>query len=343
MSSLKASEVRRRFRSVDDLPPIIVVFGPDRGLVTETSAAIAALFDGSDDPFSVVKLDAATVTSEAGRLVDEARTVSMFGGRRLVFVRDGAGRNLSPALAPLLAEPSSDAVVLVEAGDLKRGTGLRKEAEASRAAVAIYCPADTVRDLERMIDEEAASLGLTVEADARAALIERLGGDRAASRGEVAKACLHAYGNEALTLADVDAVVGDVSVNEMAEAVDAAFLGDRARLDALLRKLLRQDSQATQLLMTLQWTLQSLEYAAGAVAAGTAPSSAIEGVRPPLWGSRKTAAIRALERWTPRTLRAAAAHANEAVYRTRIMPSLASVTARDVLLRIVSQSAPRGR
>ena len=40
-------------------------------------------------------------------------------------------------------------------------------------------------DLERMIDEEAAGLGLTVEPDARAALIERLGADRAASRGEV--------------------------------------------------------------------------------------------------------------------------------------------------------------
>ena len=343
MTALKASDVGKRFRKADDLPPVIVVFGPDRGLVTETSSAIAALFDGADDPFSVVRLDAATVTAEAGRLVDEARTVSMFGGRRLIFVRDGAGKNLSPALAPLLAEPSPDAVVLVEAGDLKRGVGLRKEVEANAAAVAVYCPADTVRDLERMIDEEAAGLGLAVDPEARAALIERIGADRAASRGEVSKACLHALGNERVTLADVDAVVGDVSASEMAEAVDAAFLGERARLDALLGKLLRQDTQATQLLMTLQWTLQSLELAAGAVAAGVAPTSAIDGVRPPLWGSRKIAAARALERWTPRTLRDAAEFANEAIYRTRIMPTMAAVLARDVLLRIVSQSAGRGR
>ncbi len=343
MSALKASDVGKRFRAVKDLPPVVVVFGPDRGLVTETSAAIAALFDEADDPFAVVKLDAATVTAEAGRLVDEARTVSMFGGRRLIFVRDGAGRNLSPALAPLLAEPSRDAVVLVEAGDLKRGVGLRRDVEAHAAAVAIYCPADTVRDLERMIDEEAASLGLTVEPEARASLIERLGADRAASRGEVLKACLHALGNEAVTLADVDAVVGDVSANEMAEAVDAAFLGERTRLDRLLGKLLRQDTQAVQLLMTLQWTLQSLEQAAGAVATGVAPGSAIEGVRPPLWGSRKIAAARALERWTPQTLRTAAELANEAIFRTRVMPNLAAVLARDILLRIVSQSAARGR
>lgn len=340
MSSLRASEVARRFRRADDLPPVIVVFGPDRGLVTEVSGAIAALFDG-DDPFAVVKLDAATVVADTGRLVDEARTVSMFGGRRLIFVRDGAGKNLGPALAPLLAEPSPDAVVLVEAGDLKKGVGVRRDVESHAAAVAIYCPADSVRDLERMIDEEAAGFGLTVEPDARAALIERLGADRAASRGEVLKACLHALGNERVTLADIDAVVGDVSSGEMAEAVDAAFLGNRSHLDALLTKLLRQDTQATQLLMTLQWTLQSLELAAGAVAAGTPPSTAVDGVRPPLWGPRKTAAIRALERWTPRTLRTASAYTNEAIFRTRVMPHLAAVTARDVLLRIVSQSSAR--
>ncbi|GAB5374076.1 MAG: hypothetical protein AcusKO_05380 [Acuticoccus sp.] len=96
--------------------------------------------------------------------------------------------------------------------------------------------------------------------------------------------------------------------------------------------------------MTLQWTLQSLELAASAVAAGTPPSSAIEGVRPPLWGApRKTAAVRALERWTPRTLRSAAAlHQRSHLPHSRILPHLAAVTARDVLLRIVSQSSARG-
>ncbi|MEO1103033.1 MAG: DNA polymerase III subunit delta [Pseudomonadota bacterium] len=323
------------------MPPVIVVFGPDRGLVSETSGRIAALFDGADDPFAVVKLDAATVTGETGRLVDEARTVSMFGGRRLVFVRDGGGRNLGPALAPLLAEPSDEAVVLVEAGDLKRGVGLRKEVEAHPAAAAIHCPADTVRDLERMVDEEAAALGLTVEPDARAALVERLGADRGASRGEVSKACLHASGSGVLSMADVDAVVGDVSVSQMAEAVDAAFMGHRERLDTLLTRLLRQDSAAPQLLMNAQWTLQSLELAAAAVADGTAPARAVESARPPFYGARKAAAVRALEHWTPRMLRQASAAVGEAIFRTRVMPALGTAAARDVLLRIACQSGAR--
>ncbi|MEM0908883.1 MAG: DNA polymerase III subunit delta, partial [Pseudomonadota bacterium] len=326
--------------SVDQLPPVVVVFGPDRGRVSEVAAAIEALFEGSSDPFGIVKLDAASALSEPGRLVDEARTVSMFGGKRLIVVRDGAGKNLGPAVAPLLAEPSADAVVVIEAGDLKKGVGLRKDAEGSANAAAVFCPADTVRDLERMIDEEAATLGLKVDADARAALVERLGADRAASRGEVLKASLHAYGADMLTLADVDAVVGDAAVSDMAEAVEAAFSGDRERLDRLLSRLLRQESQAAQLLMQAQWMLQSLERASGAVAAGTDPSRAVEGVRPPLYGARKATAIRALDRWSPAMLRTASAMVADAVFRTRTMPALAPALARDAFWRIACHRTP---
>ncbi len=337
MSTLRASEVGRRLTSIDALPPVIVVFGPDRGLVTEVAANIAKLFDASSDPFAVVRLDAATVTGEAGRLSDEARTVSMFGDKRLVWVRDAGGKNLAPSVAPLLADPPTDAVVLIEAGDLKKGIGLRKDAEAAQAAVAIYCPPDSVRDLERMVDEEAASLGLTVDAEARAALIERLGADRGASRSEVAKVCLHAASGDRLTLADVDAVVGDVSVTEMAEVVDAALLGQRDRLAALLPRVLKQDSHAVTLLMNAQWALQGFELAAAAVAAGTAPGRAVEGMRPPLYGPRKAAGARILDRWTPARLRVISAAVADAIFTTRTRPALSIPVTQDLMLRIVCQ------
>ena len=68
MTAAKANEVGRRFPHRDKLPPVVLVFGPDRGLVTEVSDAILALFDDSDDPFAIVKLDAATVTADPARL-----------------------------------------------------------------------------------------------------------------------------------------------------------------------------------------------------------------------------------------------------------------------------------
>lgn len=343
MTAIKASEIGRRFTDPDKLPPVILVFGPDRGLVTEVTDAISRLFDGGDDPFAVVRLDAATIAADPARLVDEAGTISLFGARRLVIVRDAGGRNLSPALAPLLRAPPRDAVVVVEAGDLKRGVGLRKEVEDDRVAAAVYCPVDGEKELERMIDEEARALGLTVHVDARAALVDRLGADRAASRSEVLKACLYAAGTGALTLGDIDAVIGDGGVAEVSEAVDAAFLGQRRILDQLLSRVLRQDSAAVTLLMDAQRFAQGLELGAAAVADGTAPMRAADAVRPPLYGSHRQTAPRILERWTPAPLRAASALLAEAIFRTRVMPALAAVTARDAMMRLASFEPERQR
>ncbi|WP_075220592.1 DNA polymerase III subunit delta [Acuticoccus yangtzensis] len=341
MTAAKAADVARRFTAQDKLPPVILVFGPDRGLVTEVSDHILTLFDGGDDPFAIVKLDAATVAADPARLIDEAGTISMFGGKRLILVRDAAGRNMSPAVLPLLTHAPTDAVVVVEAGDLKRGTGLRKDVEAHKSAVAVYCPPDGERDLDRMIDDETAKFGLMIDPDARAVLRERLGADRAASRNEVLKACLHAAGNEALTVEDIDAVVGDVAASQVSEAVDAAFLGNRHALDAVLGRVLRQDSAAVQILMVAQRVCHAMEQAAALVASGTVPSRAVEDVRPPLFGSAKAMAARALDHWTPVKLRAASEAIAEATFRTRIMPHLAAAVTRDVLFRIASQASAR--
>lgn len=339
MASVRAADIGRKFKAFANLPAIVLVFGPDRGLVTETAQRLAALFDEGSDPFALVRLDAAAVTADPARLTDEARTVSLFGDRRLIWVRDGASKNLSPAMAPLLSDPPTDAVVLVEAGDLRRGTGLRKEVEAHATAAAVYCPADDDKALDRMIEEEAALFDLTVAPDARAALRDNLGADRAASRAEVSKVCLHAAGSGALTLADVEAVAADVASSALSEAIDTAFLGDRAALEPLLARAL-SDNAPSSVLVIAQRSSHTLEAAAALVARGAAPQRAVEGLRPPLYGARKAAATTILTRWSAADLRAVSALLAETTFATRIRPHLAAPLVRDAFLRIASHANP---
>src|SRR6218665_567823 len=110
-----------------------LVYGPDRGLVSERAGLLAKSSGVAlDDPFSVVKLDASAFQNDPGRLLDEANAIGLFGGSRLVWVRaSGNEKSLSDSLALLTSTPVSDSTVLIEAGDLKKGTGLRKVAEQS--------------------------------------------------------------------------------------------------------------------------------------------------------------------------------------------------------------------
>ena len=218
--------------------PIVLIYGPDRGLVAERARAFA-LRTGLplDDPFSVVRLDAAEIESDAGRLLDEARTVPMFSARRLLWVRNAsAQKRLADEVKLLLAEPPRDAIVLIEAGELKKGAPLRAAVEASKAGMALPCYADEARDIDTVIDGELRKAGMTLTQEARQALRRNLGGDRLASRGEIEKLMLYAHGSREIGLEDVEAMTGDVSGLSVDDAVDLMLDGRIDEFDAIFTR-----------------------------------------------------------------------------------------------------------
>ncbi len=65
-------------------------------------ALIRASVDDINDPFSLARLDGDELAGEPTRLVEEANTIPLFGGRRAVWVKVGS-RNIVPAVEALLA------------------------------------------------------------------------------------------------------------------------------------------------------------------------------------------------------------------------------------------------
>ena len=105
MVAVKNAEVDAFIARLDPARPVILVFGPDAGLVSErVNAIVKASVDDPNDPFSLVRLEAEDVSANPGRLVEEAQTIALFGGRRAVWVKAGS-RNIAPAVKALLALP----------------------------------------------------------------------------------------------------------------------------------------------------------------------------------------------------------------------------------------------
>ena len=119
MVALKASEADAFVARPDPARAVVLVFGPDAGLVSErVDAVVRASVDNPDDPFSLVRLDGDAIASDPARLVDEATTIPLFGGRRAIRLRAGS-RNIVPAVEAVLAAPLQDCRVVIEAGDLE--------------------------------------------------------------------------------------------------------------------------------------------------------------------------------------------------------------------------------
>jgi DNA polymerase-3 subunit delta len=168
--ALKATEVERFLGRPDPARSIVLVFGPDAGLVRERAQAlIRTSIDDPRDPFQLARLEGDDLASAPMRLLEEANTIPLFGGRRAVWVRAGA-RNFAPAVEALIASPSPDCRVVIEAGDLRRNAPLRVVCERARNAAALPCYPDGERDLLRLIDEEMRENGLSISPDARASL-----------------------------------------------------------------------------------------------------------------------------------------------------------------------------
>ncbi|MEW5424561.1 DNA polymerase III subunit delta [Amorphus sp. 3PC139-8] len=342
MAVVKAHEVDRRLAEASRLPPVVLVYGPDHGLASERAADLVKRASADGDPFGVVRLDGDSLSSDPGRLSDEARTVALFGGPRIVWVRDAGTRNLLPAVEPLLDDPPTDAFIVIEAGNLKPTSPLRKAVEKHDAALAVPCYADGVRDIDRLLADEAARYELTVTDEAREALHALLGADRASTRSEIAKLCLYAHGDGAVRLDHIVAVVGDSSALSIEEAVDAAFLGDGA---AAVRRLKRLDSAGTHPSVTAGSALrlaQMLHRMRAQVDQGMSADTVVDAAQPRIFFRRKPTIKTMLRSWSSGHLVRAQHRLSETVLGTRKTPHLALDLVTDTLLAL-AQSARRSR
>jgi DNA polymerase-3 subunit delta len=345
MAQLKAHEVDGWLARPQAGTPIVLIYGPDRGLVSERARRFAEKSGVPlDDPFSVVRLEASELDKDAGRLVDEANTLPMFAGRRLLWVRNAAGQKaLADDVKALCAAPPPETTILIEAGDLKKGVGLRATVEGARQAIALPCYSDDARSVDTVIDDELRKAGLSIDPEARALLRRNLGGDRMATRAEVAKLALYALGQDGITSDDIRALTGDVSSVSVDEAVDAVLEGNLVAFDAAYSRQAMGTSQAYAVLSALQRQLQSLQLMRAAMERdGGNAASAVAAARPPVFFGRRKLVEQSLSRWPSRTLARILERLHETVLLTRRRPELAVAATHRLLLDVARDAARSG-
>jgi DNA polymerase-3 subunit delta len=334
MVAVKPADVDRFVAHPDPARPIVLIFGPDAGLVRERAQALVrASVDDPDDPFQLARLEGDDLAGEPTRLVEEANTIPLFGGRRAVWVKAG-GRNLAPAVETLVAAPAPDCRVVIEAGDLKRNAPLRVVCERSKHAAALPCYADGERDLVRLVDAEMRAAGLAISSEARAALVPLLGGDRLASRQEIGKLALFARGKPQVELEDVMAVVADASTLALDGLVDAAFAGRTGEVETQFGKARTAGTAPGTILSAALRQVAQLHKARLAVEDGASEAEAAQSIQPFVHFSRKAAVETALRIWTAARLERAMAQLADAALEARKQPALAEAIAQRTLLAL---------
>src|ERR1700731_374621 len=334
MTALKAAQVDAFVARPDRARPVVLVFGPDAGLVRERAEAlIGSAVDDPRDPFALARLAGDELAAEPMRLVEGANTIPLFRGRRAVWVKAGS-RNFVPAVEALVAAASPDCRVVIEAGDLKRNAPLRMVCERAACAVALPCYADAEREIQRVIDDEMRAAGLAIAPEARAALVPLLGGDRLASRGEVRKLALFARGQERVELDDVIAVVTDASALALDALIDAAFAGRTGEVEIQFNKARTAGTSPGSIISAGLRQTSVLHKARLAIEDGKTVTATPDTMVPPVHFSRKASVEIALKAWTSARLERAMMQFADAAFEARRMADLADTIAQRVLLSL---------
>jgi DNA polymerase-3 subunit delta len=340
--ALRGKEIETFLARPDAGRPIILLYGPDAGLVRERAEALlASAVDDPNDPFSLVRLDGDELSAEPSRLVDEAMTVPLFGGRRAIRVRAGS-RSFASGIDTLADSPLKDCRIVIEAGELRPESPLRKACERAKTAVAIGCYPDGERDLVKLIDDELRASNLRIAPDARATLMGLLGGDRQASRNELKKLTLYAHGTREVTLDDVMAVVADASELKIDPIVDGAFAGNSAAVESEFAKAMVAGTYPGMIISAAQRQAAWLHKSALAVGEGTPISTLLDSGFPRLHFSRKGNVETALRNFHAARLMQIIDQLAAAALEMRKQSALAAVIAQRTLLSIAVNAKRRG-
>ncbi len=299
---VQPKQVDAFLRAPDPKARGILVYGPDDGLVRERADVLARLIvEDLSDPFLVAEITPAMLREEPALIADEAASLALTGGRRVVRVRDGVDAMVGP-LELFLDDSPGDALVIVQAGALGARAALRNLFESAANAAAIACYADDAQTLDRLIHSTLSAQGLSVSADAAAYLSGNLGADRGVSRAELEKLALYVGKGGTVSLDDAMASVGNSSAVSLDNVVMSAAAGDGFAADKALTRSYQEGANPVSVLRAMGRHLTRLQLARAKMDGGASADAAMKALRPPVF-FKLTGSFRGqLSNWNARKL-----------------------------------------
>ena len=317
---------------------VVLLHGEDHGMIRDRAAALVRAVAGSlDDPFLVAELS----RDDVGRLADEAASLPLTGGRRVVRLREATDAAVA-AVTAVLGGPAP-ALVVLEAPGLPTRSRLRTLVEGAPDGAAIACYPEEGRALTDTINAVLREVGVGIDADALAWVSAQLGADRVSTRQEAEKLALYVGPGGRVDLDAAMACVGDLAGLSLEDALFAATAGDVALADRALELAVAEGAAPVAMLRMGLQHLQRLHRGRLAMDGGLSAADAMKTMRPPVFFRRVGSFTRALELWSSAGLVAAMAGLADAERACKRTGAPDQVLSRSAVLTLARRaSAARG-
>lgn len=286
-----------------------------------------------------------SLKADPAALVDEAGAISLFGGKRAIWI-EPTGDEIADSVEALLDAPATESPVISVAGGLRKTSALLKLAEAHPLALSHISYVPEGRDMERLIVELGRAQGLRMTPDLAQRIAAASAGNQAIAAQELEKFALY-LGSDPANPRDLDPDTVDLLGADSAEA-DLMRLGDLAlagRMSQLLDELARLPhggSEAIPILRALQRRLLMLAPMCARIEHGESVDGVMASMGKALFWKDKPLLQRLLSTWSAERLAEAASRVS-ALERQIMLRPLADEAALGETLVTLARAAGRGR
>ncbi|HEX8937605.1 MAG TPA: DNA polymerase III subunit delta [Sphingomicrobium sp.] len=290
-------------RSVDQ-PAAHVRFylfhGPDEAQSRALASRLLEAFGASK-----FLMTSGAIKSDPALLADEAGAMSLFGGKRLLWV-EPATKDIEAGITALLEGPVGESPVVAIAGALPKTSALLKLAESSPNAVAFAAYAPEGEDAERMVIDVGRRFGLKISPAVAARLADNAGNDQAIVTQELQKLALYIdaspHAPKELEQSAVDEVGADNAEGDFLKLADLALGGDVQQLGDELARLPAGGSEAIPVVRSLQRRLLMLAPARARIERGEGLDAVMTSLGRSLFWKDKAKVQRMLAKWNSEAL-----------------------------------------
>jgi DNA polymerase-3 subunit delta len=291
-----------------------------------------------------IALSGAELKADPARLADEAASISMFGGARVVIVTP-VGDEATEACEALLSAGAAGNPVVLVAGALKPTSKLLKAALASPDAIAFASYLPDARDFDRLVGEMARERGLQVRPDVAQRIAEGAGANRAVIEQELDKFALYlgAGPGAAMSLDHdvVEALGAARDEGDTSALIDRVFDGDGRGAGMEAARLRAEGVEGIVLLRAAIRRAILLARLRARVEQGQSPAAVMTSQGKSLFWKEKDAVARQLSNWPGERIARCLLRLNAAEGEVKRSGGVGPLAAEAELLAIARQAARR--
>jgi DNA polymerase III subunit delta len=323
-------------------PRLVLLTGPDGGMLHRLGQAVSKQWIKANPDLEPRRFSEDDLRADPACVIQATGSASLFGGAALAYVKLTGEKDAASIVALLDAQeqgaPPIEGAILLDMGDVARGSKTRKRFEDAKSGWSLQLYAPTREDLAAAAQIAAKSHGASLQADALGLILDEIAQDSDSVSAEVDKLALYVGQGGVIDVSVVRALGSASREAGMDEAVEAAFSGQAALCASRLEQAFEGGGNSVAALNLIGRRVRLLMQLRAGMEAGGVPGELVKNPRLGIFWMRQNDVARQATLWP----RSALDEVLASVIATDASVKRAGAPAEALLERLLTRIAKRG-